>query len=133
MRDALVDDVDADLRQAIDVGFAGAEVAAFDGVVEEPIDAVAVVLIIFRGVDAALRGDGMGAARRILEAETLDVVAELGERGGGGSAGQSRADHDDVVLALVGRIHQLHFEAGFVPGLLDGTAGDFGVSCIYRD
>ena len=28
LRDALVDDVDADLRQAIDVGFARAEVAA---------------------------------------------------------------------------------------------------------
>ena len=54
---ALVDDVDADLRQAIDVGFAGAEVATFYGVVEKAIDAVAVVLIILRGVDATLRGD----------------------------------------------------------------------------
>ncbi len=101
-----------------------AKIAAFDGVVEEAIDAVAVVLIILRGVDAALRGDGVGAARRILEAETLDVVAELGQRGGGGSAGQSGADHDDFVLALVGGIDQLHFEASFVPGSFDGAAGD---------
>ena len=35
LSDALVDDVDADLGKAIDVGFAGAEVAALDGVVEE--------------------------------------------------------------------------------------------------
>ena len=82
--DALVDDVDADLRQAIDVGFAGAEVAALDGVVEEAVDAVAVVLIVLGGVDAALGGDGVGAAGGILEAEALDVVAEFAERGGGG-------------------------------------------------
>ena len=75
--DALVDDVDAVLREAVDVAFASAEVAAFDGVVEEAVDAVAVVLIILGGVDAALRGDGVRAAGRILKAEALDVVAEF--------------------------------------------------------
>ncbi len=60
--DALIDDVDADLRQAIDVGLARAEVAPFDGVVEEAVDAVAVVLIVLGGVDAALGGDGVRAA-----------------------------------------------------------------------
>ena len=63
LRDALVDDVQADLRQAVDVGLAGAEVAALDGVVEEAVDAVAVVVIVLGGVDAALRGDGVRAAR----------------------------------------------------------------------
>ena len=82
LRHALVDDVDADLRQPVDVGFARAEVAALHRVVEQAVDAVAVVLIIFRGVDAALRGDGVRAPRRILEAEALDVVAELAERRG---------------------------------------------------
>ena len=43
LRHALVDDVDADLREAVDVGFARAEVAALHGVVEEAVDAVAVV------------------------------------------------------------------------------------------
>ena len=73
LRHALVDDVDADLRQPVNVGFAGAEIAALYGVVEQAIDAVAVVLIILRGVDAALRGDRMRAARRILKAEAFDV------------------------------------------------------------
>jgi hypothetical protein len=77
LRHALIDDVDADLRQAVDVGFAGAEIAALHGVVEEAVDAVAIVVIILGGVDAALRGDGVRAARRILEAEALDVVAQL--------------------------------------------------------
>ena len=64
LRHALVDDVDADLRQAVDVGFARAEIAALHRVVEQAVDAVAVVLIILGGVDAALRGDasGRGAA-----------------------------------------------------------------------
>ena len=62
LRDALVDDVDADLRQAVDVGLAGAEIAALHRVVEQPEDAVAVVLVVLRGVDAALRGDGVRAA-----------------------------------------------------------------------
>ena len=93
--DALVDDVDADLGQAIDVGLAGAEVAALDGVVEEAVDAVAVVLVILGGVDAALGGDAVGAARAVLEAEALDLVAQFGQRGGGGAAGQAGADDDD--------------------------------------
>jgi hypothetical protein len=55
--DALVDDVHAHLREPVDVGFARPVVAAFDRVVEEPIDAVAVVLVVLRGADAALRRD----------------------------------------------------------------------------
>ena len=43
LRHALVDDVDADLRQAVDVGFARAEIAALHRVVEQAVDAVAVV------------------------------------------------------------------------------------------
>jgi hypothetical protein len=70
----------ADLGEAVDVGLAGAEVAALDGVVEQPVDAVAVVLVVLRRVDAALRGDRVGAARAVLVAERLDVVAELAER-----------------------------------------------------
>jgi hypothetical protein len=45
----------------VDIRLAGAEVAALDGVVEKAADGVAVVLVVLGGVDAALRGDGMGA------------------------------------------------------------------------
>ena len=83
LRDALIDDVHAQLRQPVDVGFARAIVAALDRVVEQPIDAVAVVLIVLRGVDAALRGDAVRAARAVLDAEVQDVVAQLAERRGG--------------------------------------------------
>ena len=84
LRHALVDDVDADLRQPVDVRLARAEVAALDRVVEQAVDAVAVVLVVLGGVDAALRRDAVRAPRRILEAEALDVVAELAQRRGGG-------------------------------------------------
>ena len=69
LRDALVDDVGADLGEAVDVGLAGAVVAALDRVVEEPVGGVAVLLVVLRGVDAALRRDGVRAARGVLEAE----------------------------------------------------------------
>ena len=112
--------------QAVDVGFAGAEVAALDGVVEEAVDAVAVVLIVLGGVDAALGGDGVGAARAVLIAEALDVVAELAEGGGGGAAGEAGADDDDVVLALVGGIDELEIELVLVPRLLNRAGGGIG-------
>ena len=130
LRHALVDDVDADLRQPVDVGLAGAEVAALDRVVEQPVDAVAVVLVVLGRVDAALRRDAVRPPGRVLEAEALHVVAELAQRGGGRGAGQTGADDDDGVLPLVGGVHQLHLEAVLVPLLLDGAGGNSGIQSI---
>jgi hypothetical protein len=79
LRNTLVDDVDAQLRQPVDVGLACAVVAAFDGVVEQPLHAVAVVLIVLRGVDAALRRDAVRAPGAVLDAEAQDVVAQFTE------------------------------------------------------
>ena len=115
LRHALVDDLDGDLREPVDVGLAGPEVAALDGVVEEPVDRVAVVAVVLGGVDAALRGDGVGAARGVLVAELDDVVALFGERGAGGAAGEAGADDDDGVLAAVGGVDQLGLEAAACP------------------
>ena len=80
LRDALVDDVDAELREPVDVALAGAVVAALHRVVEEAVDAVAVVLVVLRRVDPTLRGDAVRAPRRVVEREQRDVVAELAER-----------------------------------------------------
>ena len=73
LRDALVDDVDRHLRQPVDVRFARAVVAALDRVVEEAIDAVAVVLVVLRGVDAALGGDAVRAAGAVVNAEAVTL------------------------------------------------------------
>src|SRR6202007_2242144 len=78
LRHALVDDVDAHLCQAVHVRLARTEIAAFDGVVKESIDAVAVVRIILGRVDATLRGDAVRAARAVLEAKTFYLIAEFG-------------------------------------------------------
>ena len=59
--DHLIDDVDADLCQAMHVALTGSEVTAFDRVVEQAMHRVAVAAIVLRRVDAALGGDRVGA------------------------------------------------------------------------
>ena len=121
---------DADLRQAVDVGLAGAVVAALDRVVEQPRDAVAVVPVVLRGVDAALGGDAVRAARAVLDAEAQDVVAQLAQRRRGRRARQARADDDDGELAAVRRVHQLRVEPAAVPLLREsGPTGSCASSC----
>ncbi len=112
---ALIDDIDAQLREPVHVRFARPVIAALDGVVEQAVDAVAVVLVVLGGVDTALRGDAVRPPRAVLDAETEDVVAELAERGRRRRPRQSGADADNGVLALVGRIDQLHLELVPVP------------------
>ena len=124
---ALIDDVHAQLREPVDVGFARPVVAALDRVVEEALDAVAVVLVVLRGVDAALRRDAVRAPRAVLNAEAQDVVAKLAERGRRRCAGKTRADDDDRVLPAVGRVDQLGIEAVPVPLLRQRPARNFRV------
>jgi hypothetical protein len=78
-RGALVDDVDRDLGQAVHVGLAGAVIAALERVVEQAVNAVAVVLVILRRVDAALRRNRVRAPGAVVEDEVLNLVAEVGE------------------------------------------------------
>lgn len=125
--DALVDDLDGYLGEPVHVGLTGAEVAALDGVVEQPLDGVPVVAVVLGGVDAALRGDGVGPARGVLVAELDDVVALFGESGAGGATGQPGADDDHGVLAAVGGVDQLGLEAAPVPALGDRAFGGLGV------
>src|SRR5260370_21616846 len=87
LRHALIDDVEADGGEAIDVGFAGPEIAALHGVVEEPVNAVAVIVIVLGGIDSALGRDTVRAPGRILKAETVDVIAEFGQTCRGAAAG----------------------------------------------
>ena len=58
---ALIDDVVADFRESINIGFACAKVSALHCVVEKAVNALAIVRIILGGVDATLRGDGVRA------------------------------------------------------------------------
>ena len=123
LRDALVDDVRRDLGEAVDVRLARAVVAALHGVVEEAVRRVAVLLVVLRRVDAALRGDRVRTTRGVLVAEGLHVVAGLAHGGGGRAAGQAGADDDHVELAAVGRVDQpvVHLVRG--PAVLDQAGG----------
>jgi phage terminase large subunit-like protein len=127
LRDRLIDDVDAQLGQAVDVGLARAIVAPLDRVVEEPVDAVAVVLVVLRGVDAPLRGDRVRAARGVVINEALHVVAELRHRGRRRGTGKTGTDDDDVVLPFVGRIDELVVGLGVLPLLIDRSGRGFAV------
>ena len=89
-----------DLGREVDVRLAGAEVAALDGVVEEPHHAVAVVVVVLGGVDAALRGDAGARRGESWKENALHLVAELAEARGRG-AGQPGADDDDLVRRLL--------------------------------
>src|ERR1017187_1615462 len=96
----------------MDVGLARAEIAAFDRIVEDAMNTVAVVLVILRGVDAALCGDAVGPARTVLDAERFDAVTEFRQRSRRRTARQSRPDDDDLVLTLIGWVDE--FDGRFV-------------------
>jgi hypothetical protein len=127
---ALVDDVVADLRQPIDVGFPGPEIAALDRVVEQPPDAVAVVGVVLGGVDATLGGDAVGAPRAVLDAEGFYVVAQFGQGGRGRATGQAGADDDDVEFSFIGRIDQFEFKTVAIPFFGIGPPGIFASSAM---
>ena len=101
MRDALVDNVRANFGEPINVRFARTKIAALDRVVEQAINAVAIVLIILGGVDSALSGDGVRAARRILITKTFHAIAELAQRRRRRTTGEAAADNNDFKFASI--------------------------------
>ena len=135
--DGLVDDSRADFRQAVNVGLAGAVVAPLDGIVKEPVDAVAVVGVILGGVDAALSGDAMRPARTVVEGESLDLVAQLAQRGCRRRAGQAGTDDDDLDASFIVGSHQVHRGAVLRPLFIQGAGRCFAVKfhmvSIYDD
>ena len=125
LRHALVYNGVADLSQTVNVGLAGAVVAALDRIVKQTVNAVAVVLVILGRIDTALGRDGVRAARRIRDAEYLDIEPHGTQSGRRRSPGQTGAHDDDVQLAFVGRIHQMLFRFVPRPFLRNGTGRHF--------
>ncbi len=129
---ALVDDVHRDLGQPVGVGLARAIVPTLDRVVEEPVDAVAVVLVIFRGVDSALRRDRMRPARAVVKHEAFHLVAEFRQGGRRRGARQAGADDDDLVFALVRRVDQSDRALVAPPFVREGAGRNFGIEPGHR-
>ncbi len=124
---ALVDDVRRDFRQAVYVGFAATVIAPFDRIVEETERGVSIILIVLRGIDSPLRGNGVRAARGVLEAKGLYIVPQLGQGGGGGASCEPRSDHNDINLTLVCGADQRNFGLVFGPFFRNGTFGNMSV------
>lgn len=101
MGDALVDNVSADFSKAVNIGLARAKVAALYGVVEEPVNAVAVVLIVLGGVDTALSRDRVRAAWAVLVAEALYIISLLCKARRCGRSGKAGTYDNYLVLAAV--------------------------------
>ncbi len=127
LRRALINDVRRHFGQTMDIGLARAKIAALDGVVEQAMHRIVVVLVILRRVDAALRRDRVRATGRIVENKIVNLVAQLGERGRGGRTRQPRADDDDFVFSLVGRVDQFGAELVFLPFLRQQAGRNVGV------
>ena len=125
--DALVDDGVGDLGEAIDISLAGAEVAALDGVVEQAAHGVAVILVVFRAVDAALGRDRVGAAGAVLVTEAFHLIAHFRERGGSGTTGEAGTDNDDGEFPLVRRVDELGVHLVLGPFLIKRAGRDFAV------
>lgn len=87
MGDALVDDIGTHFGQTVDVGLTGTVVATFDGVVEQAVNRVAVVLVVLGCIDTTLGSNGVGAARRVLYAEIKYLKTHFAERSGSRGAG----------------------------------------------
>ena len=78
MSNHLVNDVDAVLSKTMHVCFTCAEVATFDCVVEQTMNAVAVTLVVLRAVDTALGSNGVRTTCRVMKCKCVDLVSEFG-------------------------------------------------------
>ena len=77
---ALVNDIRADFGKAVHVCFPAPVVASLDGIIEQAVHRVTVVLVVFGSVDAPLGRNGVGTPRAVLKTESLDVVAHFSQR-----------------------------------------------------
>ena len=125
--DALIDNQVTDFGEPIDIRFARPEIAAFDRVVKQTENAVAIVLIIFGGVDAALRRDAVRAARAVLVTETFHVVAQFAQGRRRGSAGEAASHHDDLKFPAVVRSDQTRVVLVLGPLLRERPRWNFGI------
>jgi hypothetical protein len=110
----LINDIHTHFREPVDVAFPGTVVSAFDGIVKQAVNAIAVILIILGRINSTLCRNAVRAARAVLKAERLYVISKLAQRCGGGGPCQTRSHYNDFVFTLVGRIDQLQVK--LVPG-----------------
>jgi hypothetical protein len=125
----LIDNVVSDFREPINIGFAGTKIAALNRVVEQAVNAIAIVLIILCRINAALRGNRVGAPRRILKTKTFHPVSEFTEGRRGRSAGEAAADDYDLKLSPVVGADQSRMVLMVSPFLIQRPWRNFRIQC----
>ena len=133
MFDTLIDDRITHLGETINVRFAGAEIATLDRIVEKPVNAVAVVRVIFRGVNSPLGRNAVRPPRTVLVTERFNLVALLGEGRGSRATSQPGADDDDLEAAAIVRRDQLGIVLMPAPLLREGAMRDLGIECADHE
>ena len=78
-------------------------------------------MVVLGGVDAALRGDRVGAAGAVVQAERFTLVTQLRQRGCCGRAGQPGANDDNFEFAAVGGVDQFAGKPVIVPFFRQGS------------
>ena len=111
----------------MDVALTTAKVATFNRVDKQAIDAVAITLIIFRRVDATLRGNRVSTSCRIMKRKCINLVTEFGKCRCCRRTGKTGTNNDYFELALIVRIDK--FCVGFivVPLVAQRTFGNFRI------
>src|SRR5207244_1392536 len=127
LRHALIDDVVGDFSEPINVRFAGTKIAALNRVVEQAVNAVAIVLIIFRRIDAALRCNRVRAPGRILKTKAFHPVTQFSEGRRGRSAGEAAADDYDLKFSPVVWTDQSRMVSMISPFLIQRPRRNFRI------
>ena len=99
--DALIDDLITDFSQPINIRLAGTKIAALDRVVEQPVKAVTIVLIIFRRIDSALGRNRVRAPRRVLKAKASYSITQFAQGRRRRASGQTAPNDDDFELSPI--------------------------------
>ena len=128
----LIDNISRDLSETMDISLTRAVVTTLDGIVEEAVDRVTIVLVILRCIDTSLSGYGVSATGAIGDAEGLDMKSQLCQRRGGRGTGETGSHDDDIELTLIGGVDQLLMTLVIGPLLGKGTLRDLGVQLLLE-
>ena len=79
------------------------------------MDRVAVILVIFGGVDPALRRDRVCPSGAVLKAKSLDIISQFRKGSGSRCTSKTSPNNDYIIFSFIGRIDQFHIEFMFGP------------------
>ena len=115
MSNTLIDDLRADLCEAMNIRFTRTEIAAFYRVVKEAVHTITVILIVLGTIDTALCRNAVRPTWAVLVTKALHLIAQLRERGCCRGSCQTTSNNQHGILPLVVRIDQTGVHLVFRP------------------